>query len=36
MSVDDVAAEIKELYGVDLSPVMISKFTDIVMETAVA
>lgn len=36
MSVDDVAAEIKELYGVDLSPAMISKITDKIMETAVA
>lgn len=36
MSVDDITAEIKELYGVDLSPAMISKITDKVMETAVA
>lgn len=34
MSVDDIKAEIDELYGVDISPSMISKITDKVMETA--
>ena len=34
MSVDDIKAEIDELYGVDISPAMISKITDKVMETA--
>lgn len=36
MSVDDIKAEIDELYGVDISPAMISKITDKVMETAIA
>ena len=36
MSVDDIKSEIDELYGVDLSPAMISKITDKVMETATA
>ena len=36
MSVDDIKSEIDELYGVDISPAMISKITDKVMETAVA
>jgi transposase-like protein len=36
MSVDDIKSEIDELYGVDISPSMISKITDKVMETAVA
>lgn len=35
MSVDDIKAEIDELYGVDISPAMISKITDKVMETAI-
>ena len=34
MSVDDIKSEIDELYGVDISPAMISKITDKVMETA--
>lgn len=34
MSVDDIKSEIDELYGVDISPSMISKITDKVMETA--
>lgn len=36
MSVDDIKSEIDELYGVDLSPAMISKITDKVMDTATA
>lgn len=32
---DDIKAEIDELYGVDISPAMISKITDKVMETAI-
>lgn len=36
MSVDDIKSEIDELYGVDISPSMISKITDKVMETAIA
>jgi transposase-like protein len=36
MSVDDIKAEIDELYGTDISPAMISKITDKVMETAIA
>ena len=36
MSVDDIKAEIDELYGVDISPAMISKITDKVMGTAAA
>lgn len=36
MSVDDIKSEIDELYGVDISPAMISKITDKVMETAIA
>lgn len=36
MSVDDIKAEIDELYGVDISPAMISKITDKVMDTAIA
>jgi transposase-like protein len=36
MSVDDVKAEIDELYGVDISPAMISKITDKIMDTATA
>lgn len=36
MSVDDIKSEIDELYGVDLSPAMISKITDKVMDTAIA
>lgn len=36
MSVDDIKSEIDELYGVDISPTMISKITDKVMETAIA
>lgn len=36
MSVDDIKSEIDELYGVDISPDMISKITDKVMETAIA
>lgn len=36
MSVDDIKSEINELYGIDISPAMISKITDKVMETAVA
>lgn len=36
MSVDDIKSEIDELYGVDISPSMISKITDKVMDTAVA
>lgn len=36
MSVDDIKSEIDELYGVDISPAMISKITDKVIETAVA
>ncbi|AKN33214.1 transposase [Clostridium carboxidivorans P7] len=34
MSVDDIKSEIDELYGVDISPSMISKITDKVMDTA--
>lgn len=36
LSVDDIKSEIDELYGVDISPAMISKITDKVMETAIA
>lgn len=36
MSVDDIKSEIDELYGVNISPAMISKITDKVMETAAA
>ena len=36
MSMDDIKSEIDELYGVDLSPAMISKITDKVMDTATA
>ena len=36
MSVDDIKSEIDELYGVDLSPAMISKITDKIMDTAIA
>lgn len=36
MSVEDIKSEIDELYGVDLSPAMISKITDKVMDTAIA
>lgn len=36
MSVDDVKSEIDELYGIDISPAMISKITDKVIETAIA
>lgn len=36
MSLDDIKAEIDELYRVDISPAMISKITDKVMETAIA
>lgn len=36
MSVDDIKSEIDELYGVDISPAMISKITDKVMNTATA
>jgi putative transposase len=36
MFVDDIKAEIDELYRVDISPAMISKITDKVMETATA
>jgi transposase-like protein len=36
MSVDDIKSEIDELYGVDISPAMISKITDKVIETAIA
>lgn len=36
MSVDNIKSEIDELYGVDISPSMISKITDKVMETAIA
>ena len=36
MSVDDIKSEIDELYGVDISPSMISKITDKVMDTATA
>jgi transposase-like protein len=36
MSVDDIKSEIDELYGVDISPAMISKITDKVMDTATA
>jgi transposase-like protein len=36
MPVDEIVSEINELYGVDLSPAMISKITDKVMETALA
>lgn len=36
MSIDDIKSEIDELYGVDISPAMISKITDKVMETALA
>ncbi|WP_139902829.1 IS256 family transposase [Clostridium thermarum] len=36
MSVDDIKSEIDELYGVDISPAMISKITDKVMDTVVA
>jgi transposase-like protein len=36
VSVDDIQAEIHDLYGVDISPAMISKITDKVIETAIA
>lgn len=36
MSVDDIKSEIDELYGIDISPSMISKITDKVMDTAAA
>lgn len=36
MSVDDIKSEIDELYGVDISPAMISKITDKVMDTVLA
>ncbi|PRR84656.1 Transposase, Mutator family [Clostridium luticellarii] len=36
MSVDDIKSEIDELYGVDISPAMISKITNKVMDTALA
>lgn len=36
LSVDDIKSEIDELYGVDISPSMISKITDKVMDTAIA
>jgi hypothetical protein len=36
MSVDDIKSEIDELYGIDISPSMISKITDKVMDTAIA
>lgn len=36
MPVDDIKSEIDELYGVDISPAMISKITDKVMNTAIA
>lgn len=36
MSVYDIKSEIDELYGVDISPAMISKITDKVMESAIA
>jgi putative transposase len=36
MSVDDIKSEIDELYGVDISPSMISKITDKVMDTVTA
>lgn len=36
MSVDDIKSEIDELYGVDISPSIISKITDKVMNTAIA
>lgn len=36
MSVDDIKSEIDELYGVDISPAMISKITDKVMDTVMA
>ncbi len=36
MSVDDIKSDIDELYGVDLSPAMVSKITDKVMDTATA
>lgn len=36
MSVDDIKSEIDELYGVNISPAMISKITDKVMETAIS
>jgi transposase-like protein len=36
MSVDDIKFEIDELYGVDISPAVISKITDKVMNTAIA
>ena len=36
MSVDDIKSEIDELYGVDISPAMISKITDKVMDTAIS
>ena len=31
MSIDDIKSEIDELYGVDISPAMISKITDIAL-----
>jgi putative transposase len=34
MPVDEIVSEINELYGVDISPAMISKITDKVMDTA--
>lgn len=36
VSVDDIQAEIHDLYGVDISPAMISKITDKVIEAAIA
>jgi len=34
MSVDDICSEINDLYGTDISPAMVSKITDKVMESA--
>ena len=36
MPVDEIVSEMNELYGIELSPSMISKITDRVMETAIA
>ncbi|OPJ57661.1 transposase, mutator family [Clostridium oryzae] len=35
MSVDDICSEINELYSTDISPAIVSKITDKVMESAV-
>jgi transposase-like protein len=36
MSTRDIQSELEELYGIDVSPAMISKITDKIMDTAVS